>query len=118
MGRKAWLVGAASLVAAAAVVAGGSPAAADVIEPPGACFGEGTWAEGGFTESSADHEQSDVIEVPLEDTVAWFGAVGDAQLGDEVERRDISGEVEIAFPFTSVVIDDWGGDSVKAANEG
>jgi opacity protein-like surface antigen len=96
------------------------PAAADVVDPSGACVGSGTWQEGGFSETSTDHVPDDVIEIPRKDEVSWSGAIGGAQLGDEVPRRDIAGKVELQLPppVGWITVDDWGGSSVRAANEG
>lgn len=117
MGRTMWWAGAAGLLGLA-VCGWGAPAAADVIDPPGACTGSGTWQEAGFTETSGDHEPSDVIEIPQSDTVSWEGSVGGAELGAEVARREISGEVQVDLPVGTTTIDDWGGSSVRAANAG
>jgi hypothetical protein len=95
-----------------------SSAGADVVDPPGACRGSGQWLESGLDETSAEHDRGDLIVIPRTDTVAWSGAVGDAALGAEGPRRDISGEVQLDLPFGSVTIDDWGGSSVRYANEG
>lgn len=115
--------GATRCVSVAAIAALGwaaatAPAAADVIDPDGACAATGTWQEGGFTESSADHDPGDVIEIPRADTVSWEGSVGGAEPGAEVDRREISGEVQVDLPIGTATIDDWGGSSVRAANTG
>lgn len=95
------------------------PAGADVVDPEGSCSAVGQWQEEGVTRASTEFNSDDVIEIPQQDTVLWGGAVGDAQLGDEVERREISGEVEVDIAgIGSATIDDWGGSSVRAANEG
>lgn len=117
MGRRAMMAGAGALVAGSCLGLA-TAAGADVVSPPGACTGTGSWQEGGISEASVDHVPSDVIEVPRSDTVSWFGSVGDATLGEEVPRREISGEVQIDLPIGTVTIDDWGGSSVRAANEG
>jgi hypothetical protein len=76
--------------------------------------------DSGQHEDSREHERSDVIEVPAEDTVHWSGALEDHQLGDEVPRREINGSVDLQLPAPLgwVTIDDWDGSSVRAANEG
>lgn len=115
---KRVLAGAGAVVLASLMAAG--PAAADVVDPDGACVGSGSWAEGGLSETSTDHVPDDVIKIPRKDVVSWSGAIGDAQLGDEVPRRAIAGKVQIQLPppIGWVTIDDWGGSSVRAANEG
>jgi hypothetical protein len=107
----------AAIAAAALLGAAAGPAGADVVSPPGACVGTGTWQDAGFTETSTDHVPSDVITIPRADTVAWAGGVGaaDAPAGEE---RAISGEIRLELPVGSVVIDDWDGDSENYSNSG
>lgn len=107
----------AAAAAAGLVVATIGPAGADVVSPPGACVGTGTWQDAGFTETSTDHVPSDVITIPRADTVAWAGGVGavDAPAGEE---RAISGEIRVEVPWGSVVIDDWDGESENYSNSG
>jgi hypothetical protein len=102
------------------VVLGGAQAAgAEVIDPAGACFGSGTWVDEGETRDSTMFDPGDVVEIPQADDVDWMGSVGGAQVGDEVERREISGEVQLDIAGVgTATIDDWGGTSVRAANEG
>jgi hypothetical protein len=95
-----------------------TPAGADVVTPPGACSGSGHWNDANFTEDSANHVPSDVIEVPASDTVAWSGKIGDHALGDTGPERNISGEVKLDLPIGDATIDSWGGSSVRYANEG
>ena len=118
MGGRARLMRAGALVGVGWFLALAPPAGADVISPAGACSGSGTWQGGGFSEASADHVPSDVIEIPQADTVVWEGSVGGASPTDTVPRRAISGEVELDLPFGSVTLDDWGGTSERAANTG
>ncbi len=115
--RRALAVAGAVVVA---LVATTGTAAADVVDPPGACVGSGTWQEGRLPETSTKHVPSDVITIPRKDVVSWSGAIGGAQLGDEVPRREIAGKVELQLPppVGWITIDDWGGNSVRAANEG
>jgi len=63
----------ATVVIGAAFVVPVGVAAADVVNPPGACVGIGHWVKGGFTQTSATHSPSDVITVPRADTVRWAG---------------------------------------------
>lgn len=118
MSGRAKLLGAGALVGLGWCLALAPPAGADVISPAGACSGSGAWQGGGFTEASADHASSDVIEIPQTDTVVWEGSVGGASPTDTVPRRAISGEVELGLPIGSVTLDDWGGTSERAANTG
>jgi hypothetical protein len=118
--RRRWrLWGLLGATTGALVLLGAAPAGADVIDPAGACFGQGIWVEEGETRDSTMFVPDDVVEVPQSDTVNWSGRVGNAQLGDEVPRRDISGEVQLDIAGVgTATIDDWGGSSVRAANEG
>jgi hypothetical protein len=116
--RRAVLLALPAAAAAAALLGmAARPAGADVVSPPGACVGTGTWQDAGFTETSTDHVPSDVITIPRSDTVAWAGGVGavDAPAGEE---RSISGEIRLELPVGSVVIDDWDGDSENYSNAG
>jgi hypothetical protein len=106
-------LGCASLAVAAV------PASADVISPPGACAGSGTWVNGQFSENSASHVPSDVIKVPLKDTVRWAGSEHGAPLGSKAARREIAGSVWITFPLgQKATVESWGGSSVRYANTG
>jgi len=107
-----------SITTVLAVLLSAPAAGADVVTPPGACVGSGAWQRSGQQETSTDHDPSDVIEVPRSDTVRWAGNVKGFALGAEGPRRDISGEVQLDLPIGSVTIDDWGGSSVRYANEG
>jgi hypothetical protein len=109
----------AMLVGFGALAATPSPAGADAISPPGSCRSSGFWVQGRFGDRSVALDSSDVIVIPLADRVRWQGRVGDAQLGEKVERRPINGVVEIELPFGQAkTINDWGGTSRKAANKG
>lgn len=101
--------------AALGAILGAGPAGADVVTPPGACTGSGTWQSTGQEESSAEHQTSDVIVIPQQDTVSWSGQVGD---GTGTARREIGGEVRVELPIGSVVVDDWDGESERYANSG
>ena len=109
-----------AMIAGIGVVAPVTVAAADVVTPPGACHGAGTWQGAGFSEDSANHVKTDVIKVPREDTVLWSGELQGHKVGDVIPRRDIKGKVQVAMPkpFGLITIDDWGGSSVRAANNG
>jgi hypothetical protein len=107
------------VTATAALLVWTSSAGADVVDPAGKCFGSGTWEEEGETRSSPDYVPDDVIEVPQSDNVVWQGNIDGAPLGTEVERRRISGEVQLDIAgLGDVTIDDWGGSSMRAANTG
>ena len=72
------------------------PAGADVVDPRGAVQrGRARGRRRASPGRPTDFNSDDVIEIPQQDTVLWGGGVGDAELGDEVERREISGEVEV-----------------------
>jgi hypothetical protein len=93
-------------------------AAGDVIQPPGACVGSGTWEKAGFTETSTAHQPSDTIKVPRADTVKWQGNERSFQLGSVGPRRPIEGKVEIELPIGTATIESWGRTSVRYANQG
>jgi hypothetical protein len=93
-------------------------AAADVVTPPGACVGTGTWEKAGFTERSFDHSTSDTITVPRADTVRWAGSVRGFRLGAFGARRKIDGAVQLQLPIGTANIDTWGGSSRRYANTG
>lgn len=94
------------------------PAAADVVTPPGACVGSGTWVKAGFSETSTNHQTGDVIKVPQADTVKWAGNQKGFALGAVGPRRAIDGAVELDLPIGTATIDSWGKTSVRYANEG
>lgn len=118
MARLRWAA-AGALVAGVVVLTAAGVAHADVVDPSGACDASGLWVGEGVTRASADYSSSDLIEIPQKDKVQWAGSVGGAGKGEEGARREISGEVEIDIAGVgSATIDDWGGSSVKYANEG
>ena len=88
-----------------------TPAGADVVDPPGACFGSGTWSRAGLDETTEEHDPSDVIVIPRQDDVAWTGSLEGFAPGDVGEERPISGEIVLDLPLTSVTLGDWGSDS-------
>ncbi|MEQ1786668.1 MAG: hypothetical protein ABL966_06420 [Acidimicrobiales bacterium] len=103
----------------ALVVLGALPAAADVVDPTGACGASGEWEAEGVTRASPDFVPDDIIEIPQEDTVRWSGNIAGNELGAEGPRREISGEVDVDIAgIGSATIDDWAGSSVRYANEG
>jgi hypothetical protein len=113
------------LVVAALVLGGtmallaASPAAADAVDPSGACSASGHWQDEGVDRASADHVPSDLIKIPQKDTVRWAGNIKGYALGAEGPRREISGEVEVDIAGVgTATIDDWGKSSVRYANEG
>lgn len=117
MARLRWA--AAGAVVAGVVLTTAGAAQADVVDPSGACDAAGLWVAEGVTRASADYSSSDLIEIPQKDKVKWAGSVGGAGKGEEGARREISGEVAIDIAGVgSATIDDWGGSSVKYANEG
>src|SRR5438093_3790388 len=112
----AWVGRAAAVVFATGVflIPAGS-ASADIVTPPGACAGAGHWVSGGFTEFSTTHNPSDVITVPLKDTIKWAGTEHGGQVGKPGPRRQIHGNVTIALPIGSVAIKSWYGARVEYA---
>lgn len=116
---KAVAIGLGGAALLAAFLAAG-PAGADAVSPPGSCVGSGRWERGGFTETSTQHQESDVIKVPRADTVMWAGNEQGFALGSQGPRRQINGEVDLTLPppFGQVKIESWGGSSVRYANTG
>jgi hypothetical protein len=113
----------ARIIATTALAAGGTvlaatPASADMVTPPGSCVGLGQWQAGGFTEVSTQHVPSDVIDVPLKDTIKYAGSENGAKLSTKGPRREIEGAVRIDMPYGNVEIDSWGGSSTRYANTG
>jgi hypothetical protein len=104
-------------IGAALLVLGAVPASADVVDPDGACTAAGQWQDEGVTRASPDFSSDDIIEIPQQDTILWAGGIGDAAPGTEGPRREISGEIEVDIAGVGTAkIDDWGGSSVKLAN--
>ena len=114
------MAGPAGLVAAfatVAVLAAPAPAAADIVNPAGACVGSGAWKAGGFTKTSPQLVPDDVIEIPRSDEVAWSGTVvGPA----EGTSREVAGRVALRLPppFGAIDIADWGGEATDVERSG
>ncbi len=125
-----------ALVAAAVittVVLAAPPAGADVV---GGCAGRatfetGTAARGPFTVDPEALGSSQVVEVPIADTVAWEGALtGLAPPGSPhaaaslaqlaVAPRPIAGEVvvDLPWPLGRMVVGDWNSEADGIANTG
>jgi hypothetical protein len=104
--------------AAVMVVGSGGAASADVVTPPGACYGTGHWEGSGQDESSKDHVPSDVIKVPREDTVDWVGGIGDNKPPAEGPQRPIAGAVQLQVAGKWITIDSWSKPGSKLANSG
>lgn len=94
-----------------------SPAAADLVDPPGACAATAAFGSGGFTVDSAVADRDQVIEVPRADQVAWSGRVVGPEAGTE---RPVAGSVSLALPapLGSLVIGDWSGTASTVENAG
>src|SRR5437588_4412037 len=60
VGRLCTVVG----VVAVLLITGVQAAGADIVSPPGACVGSGTWTKAVFTEVSTNHTTGDVIKIP------------------------------------------------------
>ena len=106
--------------ASVCVAVGVGPASADAVDPPGACYGAGAWAEAGFSEDSASVNRGAEIEIPQADTVEWVGGIGDAQPGATTEPRPMEGAVEIQVGGQWITIDNgWSNDDATfLANSG
>jgi hypothetical protein len=92
---------------------GASPAAAQIDGPctGSGDFEDGTKDAGPFT---VDGDTSDVVEVPLKDTVHWQGAI------DASGERAYSGsiEVDLPWPLGEATIDTWDGTTEETGNKG
>jgi hypothetical protein len=93
------------------------PAAAELVDPPGACVGEGTWRDSGLTVVSTEADPGTVIEIPRADQVDWTGEVIGPQPGSE---RPIAGSVSLALPppLGRLTVNDWDGTGVNVATSG
>ena len=102
------------LVAGAAAgwfVAGAGAAAADAVDPPGACYGAGSWTEEGISYESRSSKRGQELEIPQADIVEWIGGIGDAEPGDTTEPRETEGAVEIQIGGQWITIDNgWSND--------
>jgi hypothetical protein len=105
--RQRWRFGMAIAVMAAAVLASSSPAGAEMEGPctAQATFRNGTKDGGSFT---VDASSTDVVKVPLSDTVDWTGSIAVPAV-----ERPIEGEVtlQMPWPFGAVSLHSWGGDT-------
>jgi len=115
-GRLGWAAAAVALTGAS-LLAAAHPAAAEVVEPAGACVATGAWSDGDFTVSSADADPGRVIEIPRADVVAWTGEVVGPQPG---EPRPIAGAIELRLPppLSNVTVDSWQGTGVNVDSSG
>jgi hypothetical protein len=90
---------------------GAAPAAAEIDGP---CTGSGEFENGTKDAGSftVDGDTSDVVEVPLKDTVHWEGAI------DASGERDYSGsiEVDLPWPLDAATIDTWDGTTDETGN--
>lgn len=114
-------------LATVAVVAGigflaALPAAADVVDPPGACvgtaaFATGTEDGGAFTVDSRTLSPDDVTVVPLSDTVTWTGTVTGVAPGTV---RQVEGfvKLDLPWPLPDATVDTWGGTTALVENAG
>jgi hypothetical protein len=99
------------------LLAGAGPAAAEVVDPPGACVGTGSWQDGGFAADSATTGPTDVIDIPRADTVAWTGTVNGPTPG---QPRPIAGSIALKLPppLGYVTVRDWQGTGINVATAG
>jgi hypothetical protein len=114
-------------LAAVAVVAGTGflvalPAAADLVDPPGACVGTATFASGtedggAFTVDSRTIGPDDVTVVPISDTVTWTGAVTGVAPGTV---REVEGfvKLDLPWPLPDATVDSWDSTTALVENEG
>jgi hypothetical protein len=86
------------------------PAHAEVITPPNTCQATAafqTGVDGPFTVDTQQLQPSAVIEVPLEDNVAWTARV----LNQSPAPREVSGSltVDLPWPLGTYTIESWSG---------
>jgi hypothetical protein len=98
------------------------PAAADIVEPPGACVGTATFAtgtdDGGpFAVDSRTLTTDDVTVVPISDTVTWTGAVTGVAAGTV---RPVAGfvKLDLPWPLPDATVDSWDSTTALVENEG
>jgi hypothetical protein len=104
-------------VTVATVFCFSSPAAAEIVDPAGACAGSAAWTSGAFTETTAERAPGDVVEIPRADRVAWSGSVVGPAAGT---ARQVAGRVQLRLPapFGTVDIADWGGEATDIERSG
>jgi hypothetical protein len=102
---------------AGAVLGFAAPAAAEVVDPAGACTASAAWTAGGFTRTTAQLAPGEVVEIPRGDQVAWSGAVVGPAAG---APRQVAGRVQLRLPapFGTVDIADWGGEATEVERSG
>ena len=107
----------ASGIAVGALVTLASPAGATLAGP---CSGQGTFAVGSKDSGKGPFvaekiPASQVVTVPLKDSVTWSGSVAVA-----AAQRNINGfvAVKLPWPFSGFTVDSWNGPSSKVANNG
>jgi hypothetical protein len=117
MGSRVGRLFAASLLLAVSVLTFASPAAAEIVEPAGACSGTAAWTEGGFTENTGALVRDDAIEIPRKDQVQWSGRVVGPTAGTE---RSVSGRVFVALPppFGGIRVGSWGPTGTEVEKSG
>jgi hypothetical protein len=93
------------------------PAAADLVEPAGACAGSAAFQSGGLRVDSATANPSEVFDVPRTDQVTWTGQVLGREPGVE---REAAGSISLALPppLGSLPIRDWSGTTTAAESSG
>ena len=115
--RRAVAAGLAGGIAVGALVTLAAPAGASLAGP---CSGQGTFAVGSKASGKGPFvaekiPASEVITVPLKDSVTWSGSVA-----VPAAQRNINGfvSVKLPWPFSDFKIDSWGGPSSLNANKG
>lgn len=116
MMRRLWLGVAAGGLGAACALLPATPAAADLVDPPGACVASAAWS-GGPTIVSQTGDPDDVTVIPRQATVDWSGTVVGPTAGT---ARPVDGAVELDLPplFGGIPIGDWGGSSTDVKKTG
>lgn len=113
MRMRRWAVLTGLVVASAAIGMVGAAPAGATIEGP--CSGSGTFVDGldsGGGSFTVDGKTGEVVEIPLEDTVRWQGAISGVS-----GQREVSGfvAVDLPWPWGKVNIESWGNDGKLAS---
>jgi hypothetical protein len=108
---------AAVVLAAGVLLVPASPAAAELVDPPGSCVGTGAWQDAGFSVDSSVANPADIIEIPRADAVSWTGQVNGPQEGDP---RPIAGSISLKLPppLGFVTFRSWEGTGITVTSAG
>lgn len=116
--RRQVLVGLA--VATAVGLGTAATANAEVTTPAGTCVATaaflGGTSKGPFTVDTRTLQPSDVVLVPIADTVSWTGQL----VGATPTARPVSGyiAVDLPWPLGTVTVDSWEGTTSLVENSG